>query len=83
MLRIILYTLFAAYFAAFGVFSTVWPEKVRAFYIRQYMSVLGGVKNLFDPAILEKLFPRVSVFRFLGITSLLASILITYFLFRG
>lgn len=74
--------LFAAYFAAIGVLATVWPGKVRAFFIRQYMSVLGGLKELVGPDTLEKLFPRVFLFRLFGITSLLASALVVYLWLR-
>ena len=83
MLRSILYLLFATYFAAFGVLSTFWPEKVRGFYIRQYTSVLGSLKQSGDPASWGRLFPRASVFRLFGITSLLASVLVVYAWLRG
>jgi hypothetical protein len=82
VLRSVLYLLFAAYFVAIGILATVWPEKVRAFFIRQYMSVLGGLKELIGPDTLEKLFPRVFLFRLFGITSLLASALVVYLWLR-
>ncbi len=82
MLRTTLYLLFAVYFAAIGVLATVWPGKLRAFFIRQYMSVLGGLKDLVGPDTLEKLFPRASLFRLFGITSLLASALVVYLWLR-
>jgi hypothetical protein len=81
--KIILYALLAAYFVGFGLLATVRPEKVRNFYMRQYASVLGGMKKPGEPAGWERLVPRASVFRFFGLASLLASVLIIYFLFRG
>jgi hypothetical protein len=81
VLRTVLYLSFAAYFAAVGVIATVWPAQVRAFFIRQYMSVLGGLKDVLGPA-LEKHFPRASLFRLFGVTSLLACAVVVYLWLR-
>jgi hypothetical protein len=83
MLRSILYLSVATYLAVFGVLVTIWPEKVRAFYVRQYTRGLGSLKKLGDPTSWERLFPRASVFRLFGITSLLTFVVVVYAWLRG
>ncbi|HST52382.1 MAG TPA: hypothetical protein VLJ61_10275 [Pyrinomonadaceae bacterium] len=81
-MKTILYLLGASYLAVFGVFATVRPAKVRDFCVRQYASALGDLLKSGDSSGLDRYVPRATAFRVFGLTSLVASALIVYFLFR-
>ena len=71
------------YFAAFGVLSVIWPEKVRDFYRRQYSSGLGDLKKWPGVSRLAEYSPRTSLFRLFGALSLCSSVLLAYAWLKG
>ena len=83
MLRLLLGSSAAAYFAAFGVLAIVWPGKVRGFYLRQYTRGLDDLNRLGLPLSWRPRLPPVLVFRLFGVMSLAASGLIVYGLLRA
>jgi hypothetical protein len=83
VLRLLLASAAAAYFAAFGLLALVWPGKVRGFYLRQYTRGLDDLERLGLPLSWRPRLPPEFVFRLFGVMSLAASGLIVYGLLRS
>jgi hypothetical protein len=83
MARDIIAVAAVAYFAAFGLLSMIWPEKVRDFYRRQYSKGLGDLKKWPGVSRLTQYSPRASLFRLFGALSLCSSLLLAYALLNG
>ena len=68
------------YFAAFGLVSTIRPEKVRDYYYKQFRAGLGRVTKLSG---FERYYPRAPWFRLFGIFSLASALLLVYALLKS
>ena len=83
MFRIFLGLSAAAFFAAFGVLATIWPNKVRDYQTRQYMRGLDGLKRFGLPLRWSPVIPHTFMFRLFGMLFLFASALTILALLRG
>jgi hypothetical protein len=83
MLKEVVAVVAIVYFAAFGVLSLIWPDKVCDFYRRQYASVLRDSKKWAGASRLTQYKPRASLFRLFGALSLCSSVLLAYAWLKG